>query len=115
MKDVIRLRLDNKTYDYMLSVNICFINLYDSSANNAVIECIARNTPLLINKHPAVVEYLGDNYPFYYENIEQASHMAEDFDLIKKTHEYLKSNEEIHEQITYERFINDLKKCFEGR
>lgn len=111
MKDVIRLRVDNKTYDHLLSENICFINLYDSSANNAVIECIARKTPLLINKHPAIVEYLGEDYPFYYDTLEQAALMAEDFDLIKKTHEYLVSNNDINDQITYERFINDFMNC----
>lgn len=57
--------LSNEEYDDILSSSIVVLNLYDSSANNAVIECIARNTPMLINKHPAVVEYLGENYPLY--------------------------------------------------
>lgn len=61
----IKERLSNEEYDEILSSSIVVLNLYDSSANNAVIECIARNTPMLINKHPAVVEYLGENYPLY--------------------------------------------------
>ena len=41
--------LSNEDYDILLSENIVFLDLYDSSANNAVIECIARATPLLVN------------------------------------------------------------------
>jgi hypothetical protein len=29
---------------------------------------MARNTPIIINKHPAVVELLGENYPLYYQS-----------------------------------------------
>ena len=59
--------LDNNDYDVLLSQNIVFLDLYDTSANNAVIECIARGTPLLINRHPATIEYLGEKYPFYFD------------------------------------------------
>ena len=50
-------------YDELLTKNIVFLDLYDSSANNAIIECIARGTPILVNPIPAVVEYLGEDYP----------------------------------------------------
>ena len=73
----------------MLCQNIIFLDLYDSSANNAVIECIARGTPLLINPIPAVVEYLGEGYPFYFNDLDEAAEKVKDFDLIKRTHEYL--------------------------
>lgn len=62
---IIPSKLNNEQYDNLLASSIVLLNLYDSSANNAVIECIARNTPMIINKHPAVVEYLGENYPLY--------------------------------------------------
>ncbi len=111
LEDVDRLRLDNNMYDIMLSKNICFIYLYDSSANNVIIECIARNTPLLVNKHPAVIEYLGDKYPFYYSTIKEAEIKAHDFSLIYKTYKYLAENQEIHERISYKKFIYDFMKC----
>ena len=53
-------------YDKLLSENIVFLNLIDASAVNTVIECIIRNTPLIINRRPAIVEILGDDYPLYY-------------------------------------------------
>ena len=53
-------------YDKLLSENIVFLNLIDASAVNTVIECIIRNTPLIINRRPAIVEILGADYPLYY-------------------------------------------------
>ena len=82
-------RVSNVEYDNLLSKNIVFLDLYDSSANNAVIECIARGTPLLINPIPAVVEYLGSEYPFYFNSLEEAAVKAVNFNLIKQTHQYL--------------------------
>jgi hypothetical protein len=28
------------------------------------------HTPLIVNKLPAIVEYIGEDYPMFYENIE---------------------------------------------
>jgi hypothetical protein len=81
--------LPNDAYDRMLQENIVFLDLYDASANNAVVECIARATPLLVNRIPPVVEYLGADYPFYFDSLEEAAAKALDFDLVQRTHEYL--------------------------
>ena len=63
---IVQERLNNEQYDYLLSENIVFINLVDASAVNTVLECIVRNTPIVINRHPAVVEMLGIHYPLYF-------------------------------------------------
>lgn len=81
--------LTNEEYDNFLTGSISYINLIDTSANNAVIECMARNIPLLVNYHPAVVEYLGEDYPFYYLTQAGANKKINDTNLIKETHEYL--------------------------
>ena len=83
--------LDNKQYDNFLSDSIIVLNLYDSSANNAVIESIQRNIPIIVNKLPAVVEYLGENYPCYYNNLDEMHTKIHDDDLILEAHEYLKN------------------------
>lgn len=83
--------LTNEKYDEFLAKNIAFIYLYDASANNGVIECIARATPLLVNPLPAVMEYLGVDYPLYFHNLKEASEKANDLDLIKQAHDYLKN------------------------
>jgi hypothetical protein len=81
----------NDIYDNLLSKNLVFIDLYDSSANNVVIECIVRNNPLLVNKLPGAVEYLGEKYPLFFENIEEASIKISNKNLIKDSYHYLRS------------------------
>ena len=100
--------LSNEDYDALLSENIVFLDLYDSSANNAVIECIARATPLLVNPLPAVMEYLGEDYPFYYNSLEECAEKAENLDLVKEAHAYLKDCE-IRKKLSQKHF----KKSFE--
>ena len=78
-------------YNELLSKNVVFTDFYDISASNLVVECIVRNTPILIRKHNAVVDYLGEEYPFYYETLEEAYEQVKDINLIKVTFEYLKN------------------------
>lgn len=83
--------LPDDQYDEILSENIAFLDLYDAGASSAIVECIARSTPLLINPLPAVVEYLGDDYPMYFHSLEEAADKALDLDLINDTHIYLRN------------------------
>jgi hypothetical protein len=82
--------LSDNDYDLLLSRNIVFLHLISASASNCIIECIVRNTPILINRLPAVEEYLGKDYPFYFDDLQDASVKAQDIKLIRKTHQYLK-------------------------
>ena len=88
--------LPDDEYDDLLAMNIAFIDLYDASANNGIIECIARATPLLVNPLPAVEEYLGEDYPMYFDTLEEAAAKSLDTSLILETHQYLKSCETRH-------------------
>ena len=81
--------LDNEAYDELLSRNIVFVQLYDASANNTVIECMLRATPLLVNPLPAVIEYLGADYPLYYNDLEDAAALAMDLGRVRAAHSYL--------------------------
>lgn len=96
----------NQEFDEMLSRGIVFVDLYDSSANNAVIESIARNTPILINRIPAVEEYLGKDYPLYFDDLEHASSLLYDLDSIYSAHKYLKNMNK--KWISGSYFANDL-------
>lgn len=100
-------RLSNDEYDRLLSKNIVYMELYDNTANNAIIECIVRNTPVLVNPLPAVVEYLGTDYPFYFESRREAANKAENIALIEETHNYLKSSP-IKEKLTSEFFLKSF-------
>lgn len=105
-------RVSDQEYDKLLSENIIFVELYDASANNLVIECIARNTPILINPVGGVVDYLGYDYPFYYSNLIEASEKLKNKDLINKTTEYLRTNKDVNDKININNFINNLNNLF---
>lgn len=100
--------LSNTEYDAWLSENVAFAHLYSSSANNAVVECIARATPLLVNPLPPVVEYLGANYPLYFESLSEAAEKLNDRDLVCRAHEYLKGCP-TRERLRGESFLTELR------
>ena len=97
----------NSQYDELLSKNIVFLDFYDISASNLVIECILRITPILVRKHSATIEYLGRDYPFYFETLEEANDKANNLELILFTHEYMKRNINKY-NFTAEKFVNDF-------
>lgn len=76
-------------FDELLANCVVFLDLIGASANNAVIECIRRGTPVLVNRLPAVEEYLGADYPLYFDSLGGAADKLHDMSLIKKAHEYL--------------------------
>ena len=100
-------RLDNAGYDDLLSKNIIFLDLYDAAANNVVVECIARKTPLLVNRLPATEEYLGVNYPFFFSDLKEAENKINDPSLIEETHEYL-GKLPIRGRISVDYFVNSF-------
>jgi tetratricopeptide (TPR) repeat protein len=99
--------IPDEEYDDLLSNNIAFVDLYDSSANNAIIECIARATPLLVNPLPAVKEYLGEEYPLYFNTLTEAATKALDTSLILETHQYLQSCE-TRQKLSAEYFLDSF-------
>jgi hypothetical protein len=92
-------------YDNILASNIVFVDLFDASANNVVIECIIRNTPLIIRKIEAVVEYLGEDYPLYFTDLNQVNDLL-NIDMIRKSHEYLKKMDK--SSLTMDHFLKDI-------
>jgi len=82
--------LSREQYETVLTENIVCVNLLDASANNLVVECMAQHTPLLINRLPAVEEYMGRDYPLFYNNIEEACEMLKKYSAIYEAHLYLK-------------------------
>ncbi|AYV75700.1 MAG: putative WcaK-like polysaccharide pyruvyl transferase [Terrestrivirus sp.] len=97
--------VSNAGYDTLLSQNVVFLYLVDASACNTLIECVVRNTPIVINKLPAVVEILGDNYPLYYSSIEEASFLTTSLVdpnnlLMNQAYNYLNSLDKTNLRIT---------------
>lgn len=70
-------------YNEMLHENIVFIDLYDSSANNVILECIVRHTPILLNRTQGAVEYLGAAYPLFYNSLDEVPELLTPVQLLK--------------------------------
>jgi glycosyltransferase involved in cell wall biosynthesis len=101
-------RVSDQQYDDLLTDSIVFLNLFDAPANTTVVECIARNTPILINRLPGVVEYLGDDYPFYYDSMEEAEWKLQQLDLIRRTSEFIQ-HAPIKRNLTGEFFLASIQ------
>lgn len=99
--------IDNDAYDRLLSRNIVFLNLIDCSAVNTIIECIVRHTPVLVNPLPAVVEYLGPDYPLYYHSLEEAAQLAINNVRLHGAHVYLRNLDKGPMQVDH--FVDRIK------
>ena len=110
--------LTNEEYDDLLSKNVVFIHLIDASTVNTILECIVRNTPIIINKHPAVVELLGEDYPLYYDGnlgeYEKTKNIRNKLNMKKigETYKYLKrkSKHEYETKYMIVKFKENLNK-----
>lgn len=98
--------LPNDEFDLLWSSSIAFCPLFDCSACNGIIDCIARNTPILVPKLEAAVEYLGEEYPLYYNTLEEASEKIKNMDNVVNAHIHLRDMNK--EDLTFEHFA----KCF---
>ena len=96
--------LDDLAYDDFLKDKVVFLNLVDAAAVNTVIECIVRAIPIIINRLPALEEYLGIDYPLFYNNNATQTEInlfviqCFEKELIRKAHIYLyqKGKERLH-------------------
>ena len=82
--------LDADAYERLLSRNVVFLELLRAMANNTVVECIARNTPLVVNRLPGPEWYLGRDYPLFYDDIAEVEALLTP-ERILQAHEYLKA------------------------
>jgi hypothetical protein len=91
--------LSNTEYEKIFVNSCIFLDLEDTSANNTILECIKFNTPLIVRKIPSVVEYLGENYPLYFETNEELNlfnnpnHLLS---LIQATNDYFINMDKTH-------------------
>ncbi len=82
-------RLSSSEYDQLLTRSVVFLDLEDSTANTTVTECMARNTPVLLNRTAGVEEYLGADYPLFFRDLDHAARLIGDDARIIAAHDYL--------------------------
>jgi hypothetical protein len=100
--------LPKREYDLALQKNIVYLDFIDTTTNNTMLECIVRNTPICIRKHPSVVEHLGENYPLYFDNYLEAENKINCKETLKRTYEYLKKMDK--SKFTIKNFIFQIAK-----
>jgi len=60
-------RLSEQDYESLLNESIIFLSLKnEGAANTIILECIARNVPILVPKIDSCLSYIGDRYPMLY-------------------------------------------------
>jgi hypothetical protein len=91
-------RVDNyNDYDRLVRQNIVIIDLWAAAANNAILEGAALQAPFLVRKLDGPVEYLGAEYPLFFETLDEVQHLLDHEDLLRQkmleAHLYLKQRD----------------------
>lgn len=102
-------QLTNEEYDEFLTQSVAFLDLYDSSCNNVIIECITRHVPIIVKRIPATIEYLGKDYCLFFDNLDDVYALLDNPELIQKAHEQLVALEESGRYYG-EYFISEIQK-----
>ncbi len=71
-------------YDSIILNNIIVIHLINASANNAILELMSFNIPFFVNKLDAVIEYIGNDYPLYFNSIYEIENIINNKNLLIK-------------------------------
>lgn len=103
--------VSDEKYDELLSENIVFLKLVDCSAVNTVIECIVRNTPIIVNRHPALEEVLGAEYPGFYTTCLEAVHKITSEKKLRTIYQYLTKMDKT--KLRLNTFLRDIQRFFD--
>jgi hypothetical protein len=69
--------LDDASYERLLAESVVFVEFLSAAAANVVVECMMRATPLVVNRLPAIEDYLGRDYPLFYDDIADAHRLLD--------------------------------------
>lgn len=70
--------------------SVIYLDLYDVVACNTVVDCIATKCPIILNRLPANEEYLGKDYPLFFDSPDEVHDMLCDDELLLSAHRYLR-------------------------
>jgi hypothetical protein len=100
--------MDNTSYINLLTSSIGFVYYDDVGASNGLLEHIMSHTPIVVNKHPAVIEYIGENYPLFYEDIvDNPDYYLLNQNFIAECSSYLKERSKL-DIFNVEKFKKDI-------
>jgi hypothetical protein len=105
-------RLPDEEYSTLLTKNIVFLPLKCATACATLVDCIARNTPVIVPRLPAVEEYLGPDYPLYYATDREAGELMNDRAALCRAYLYLRGMDKT--PFRPETFIDNIRKALSG-
>jgi len=106
-------RLENHNdFDNILQNNIVIIPLFGASANNSILEIIEMNIPAFVSRLPATEEYLGKDYPLFFNNNTEIENIINNEELLilklKEGNKYLLNLDKT--KFSYDYFNRELYK-----
>jgi len=106
--------LANDEYIKIFEKNILYMDAFDVTASNLLLECIRCETPVLLNRHPSFEQYIGIDYPMFYDNVKDIESLTSDqfTSLVERTNKYLHNLDKSHvsQQTFNQKILYDLKK-----
>lgn len=103
--------LENDAYDALVRSSVLYLNLHETSANNALCECIAYSVPFVARRHPAIVEYAGADYPLFVDDDSEVQDIP--LQQVEAAHLYLKSRPELREALSMQAFTRDMRQVWQ--
>jgi len=112
-KDINMFYFDNfEEFDELLINSIIIIPLWNASANNSILEIIELQVPCFITRLQSTEEYLGKDYPMFYEDVAEISEILKDSEklvsIYTKAYEYLRNLD--RSILQYDYFNSELLK-----
>lgn len=111
----IKIIYEEKDEDYIsqLKTHLVIITTYCSNANNAILDIISLKIPALVEYNKSISEYLGEDYPGYF-NVNNLKNILFDknelSEKIKKSFIYLNNNyDNLMSNLSFDKFINTVK------
>jgi len=102
--------LKNKEYDELICSSLLYLNLHETSANNALCECISYTVPFIAKRHPAIVEYCGSEYPLF---VDDDSNLQISREKVREAHIYLKERQDLRDGLSMQLFIREMRNIWQ--
>jgi hypothetical protein len=102
----VRQRVDDDVYDKLLTHSIMAIEFVDCAATTVVVEGLARSAPMLLSRHPALLEYVGEDYPMFFEDVRECGQLLHPVNVLR-THRYIQNMDRSFLRVS--KFITQFK------